>query len=114
MITAVIALALYNVLVAMLLLLGLNERAWQITTFVIDCILAVVLFWASASSPLMLIGTCLLPVIVARLRFGFGAGLGTAVLLLAIDGLLASTTGGWITAPASLLIAGAFLLLFTG
>jgi len=114
MITGVIALGLYNLLVAMLLLLGINERAWQITTFVIDGILAVGLFWASGGSPLMLVGTCLLPVIVARLRFGFGVGLASAVLLLAIDGLIAASIGTLATASGSLLIAVAFVLLVIG
>lgn len=103
--------AIYNIFVGALLALDVSDRIVRPLTLGGDMLLALLFFWVSNASPLIMIGASLFPIIIASLRYGRVVGLLTTALIgLSAIGLTAliQTNGQWF---ASLLTGLLFLFL---
>src|SRR5439155_17861473 len=85
---SIIVSVLYNLLFALLLLLNLSGDALKLVTMTGDVGLAVLFFWASGGSPLLMVGMGLFAITVATLRYGRTSGL----LITGLVGVLSFTT----------------------
>jgi signal transduction histidine kinase len=109
---AIVVAVAYNLLFAVLLLLGLSGDILKLVTMIGDVGLAVLFFWASNGSPLILVGMGLFAIIIATLRYGRTSGL----LVTGIIGLLSLATLillGRLAAQGSSLLVGITFLFLT-
>ncbi len=108
---SIIVSVVYNLLFAVLLLLRLSGDALKLVTMTGDVGLAVLFFWASGGSPLLMVGMGLFAITIATLRYGRTPGL----LITALIGVLSVATqammGQFATHGPSLLIGILFLFL---
>lgn len=102
----------YNLLVGVLILLHASDRVIRRTTLVGDVGLAMLFFWASDASPLVMVGVSLFAIITVSLRYGRTIGLAITtvigVLSLSITALVPNVSGAQII---PLLIGLLFLFL---
>lgn len=109
-ITVVVA-GVYNLLVASLLVARLSTSAFRAITVVGDSLLAVLYFWASAYSPVVMIGAGLLPIMVSGLRAGRRSALLSAALIgllcfiVGLVGGISGIIGEWLAAALFLIVA---------
>ncbi len=104
--------AIYSIFVGALLALDVSDRVVRPLTLGGDMLLALLFFWVSNGSPLIMIGASLFPIIIASLRYGRVVGLLTTALIgLSAIGLaaLTQTNGQWF-AP---LLTGLLFLFLT-
>ncbi len=69
---------LYNIFVGFFILFDLSDRLLRPLTLLGDVILALLFFWASGESPLVMVGVSLFPILISTLRYGRALGLATA------------------------------------
>ncbi|HLY27612.1 MAG TPA: GAF domain-containing sensor histidine kinase [Aggregatilineales bacterium] len=109
-----IGVVFYNLLVALILLVGGRGPLINAGTVVLDMVAAVALFEASGSSPVMLVGAGLLPVVIGTRRYRAAVGVVIIALLAAGCLALAFLTGTLSTTFGSILASLLFLALGCG
>ncbi len=110
---AIVAAVVYNLLLAVLLLLRLSWEVLKLVTLMGDAGLAVLFFWASGGSPLLLVGIGLFAVIVATLHYGRTSGLLITVLIAILSFATQVMMGQFAGHATALLIGVVFLFLTT-
>ncbi len=118
---AAVVLVFYNLLVALVLLMGGYGPIFNAATVCLDMAAAVGLFAASGGAPLMLVGAGLLPVVVGTWRYRVTVGLiivaiiGLLCLAIAyIAGSLGASLGNILAGVLFLMLGGGLSALFNG
>jgi signal transduction histidine kinase len=108
---SIVVASMYNLLLAALILVGLSSKLVDSVSAIGDTVLALLFFWASGGSPLVLLGAGLLPTIVTSLRMGQVVGLSVAMMLAVLGFIFTAIAGGIGNRGAVLILTALFLLL---
>jgi signal transduction histidine kinase len=109
---ALVVAVVYNILFGLLLLINLSQDALKLVSMIGDAGLAVLFFWASGGSPLLMVGMGLFAIVTATLRYGRTSGL-LITTLIGVFSFVTQAMMGQLGSHGPALLVGMLFLLLT-